>query len=265
MVAAGLPAFGEPFPGHWKKTIGEANPEGFYESSLRHGIYYRTNPHPQTGAYFFPEQVRRHVVKVFVPGLVRSDRAYVGKVVATVRRWEEYEASLARLYAMEAEHRAEGAPEPVRMPAWLEWWTENFALIRDVAIRRYPVHVQSYDGLLEDPAGVIRKTLGWLELDGLDVDGAVAAVKPEHRTQQRPISDSVPNDQRPVFDDFYALVHAGEGMSNEFIQTLNATNEALLPRIREHEQKVTQDQARRRAAGRPLTGDPPPPDEDPMD
>jgi len=260
LIGAGLPAFGEAFPGQWKKTIGQANPDGFYESSLRTGIYYKTNPHPQTGAYFFPEQVDRHVVKVFIPGLVRSDRAFIGKVVATMRAWREYTASLARLYGMEDERRPEGATPPVRMPAPLEWWTENFMLIRDIAIRRYPVHVQSYDGLLADPSGVIRKTVAWLGLDDIDVDAAVAAVKPDNRTQRAVSSEpaqppeaalGLEADVVAMFDELYDQVHGGAGLTSAFIQKLNETNERLTPLLREHQNKVAADVERRRRAARP--------------
>ena len=58
LIAAGLPIIGEAFPMRWEQTIKAANPEGFYESHLRRGIYYRTNPHPKTAAYLFPEQVQ---------------------------------------------------------------------------------------------------------------------------------------------------------------------------------------------------------------
>jgi hypothetical protein len=146
LTAAGFPAFGEAFPRNWGETIKDANPDGFYESILRQGIYYRTNPHPRTGAYFFPEQVERHVVKVFIPGLVRTDRAYIGTVVATVRHWREYHDSLERLYAMENDARTqknEGAKPPPRIPPVFEWWSENFSLIRDIVTRRHRVHVQS--------------------------------------------------------------------------------------------------------------------------
>ena len=154
LIAAGLPAFGEAFPRKWEKTIKDANPDGFYESILRRGIYWATNPHPRTGDYFFPEQVENHIVKVFIPGLVRTDRAYIGHVVATMRHWREYEASLNRLYAMEDESRkaaGKDGPPPPRIPPVLEWWMENFSLVRDIVTRRYRVHVQSYDGLLRDP------------------------------------------------------------------------------------------------------------------
>ena len=55
----------------------------------------------------------------------------------------------------------ETAP-PERMPPALEWWAENFSLVRDISIRRYPVHAQSYDGLLRDPERVIRETIAWV-------------------------------------------------------------------------------------------------------
>lgn len=57
LMAAGFVPFGEAFPAQWSESIKDANPEGFFESSFRHGIYYATNPNPQTGVYVFPEQV----------------------------------------------------------------------------------------------------------------------------------------------------------------------------------------------------------------
>jgi hypothetical protein len=249
LIAAGFPPFGEAFPANWGKTIRDANPSGFYESLLRQGIYWRTNPHPRTGAYFFPEQVERHVVKVFIPGLVRSDRAYIGKVVATVREWREYESSLNRLYAMEDEARRERLPEskdPVRFDPVLEWWSENFALVRDIAIRRYPVHVQSYDGLLEDPPAVIRKTLAWIGDTSIDVEKAVAAVEPRNRTQKRPESSSIEPEYAALFDELYEMIHAGKGLEHAFIRKLNEANQKLVPRIQAAQQAVQDDQLARR-------------------
>lgn len=256
LIGAGFPAFGEAFPGQWKNTIGQANPDGFYESMLRTGIYYRTNPHPQTGAYFFPEQVERHVVKVFIPGLARSDRAYIGKVVATLRPWREYEASLNRLWAMEDDKRPEHVKGPVRMPPVLEWWAENFTLFRDIAIRRYPVHVQTYDGLLADPRKVIGDTISWIG-EG-DLEGAVAAVRPSNRTQKKPESTSIEPEIAAVFDELYAIVGAEGGLTGSFIKKLNEINEKLAPRVRQAQRLVAEDTQRRRQrrAGRPPEGQP---------
>jgi hypothetical protein len=249
LIAAGFPIIGEAFPMRWEQTIKAANPEGFYESHLRRGIYYRTNPHPKTGAYLFPEQVQGHAVKVFIPGLTRSDRAFIGKVIASVREWREYESSIARLYAIEdASRRAEGKGELIpeeRMPGALEWWAENFALVRDIAVRRYPVHVQSYEGLLADPERVIRDVLKWVGKG--DADRAVAAVKPEHRTQRRPESTTVEPAIAEVFDQFYAALHAGKGLEAALLQKLNETNEVLAPRIHAVQLRL-REQGRRRQA-----------------
>ncbi len=246
LVAAGFPAFGEAFPGKWGDTIREANPSGFYESILRQGIYYRTNPHPVTGDYFFPEQVERHVVKVFIPGLVRSDRAFISRVVATMRPWREYEASLARLYAMEDEKR-EGKPIPARMPGHLEWWAENFALIRDIATRRYPVNVQSYDSLLADPAKVITETLRWIG-EG-DHEAAVAAVKPEHRTQRDVESQSFDAETAALCDELYAMVHERKALTPAFITKLNEKDRELAPEIQKVQHAIALERAKRRASG----------------
>ena len=252
LIAAGIPHFGEAFPRDWENTLKEANKEGFYESMLRAGIYYATNPHPKTGAYFFPEQVEGHCVKVFIPGLVRTDRAFIGQVIATVREWREHEASLLRLNAMEDADRAsaggdETAP-PERMPPALEWWAENFSLVRDISIRRYPVHAQSYDGLLRDPERVIRETIAWVGRG--DAEKALAQPKPERRTFQRPSSSSVPSEVAEVFDELYAAIDQQRELPQSFLLKLNETNERLTPMLEENTRRVMADVARRRARAR---------------
>jgi hypothetical protein len=269
--AAGLPLFGEAFPRDWGRTLRDANPEGFYESILRQGIYWRTNPHPRTGAYFFPEQVQRHAVKVFIPGLVRTDRAYIGRVIASMRPWREYCRSLRRLWAMEdvvlAERHPDRKPLPRLSPA-LEWWTESYALVRDVATRRYPVHMQSYDGLLADPEGVLRRTFAWLGVG--DTTAAMGAIKPERRTQRveaagaaAAVGSGSDRDPDPdpdaaelapavieVFDELYRTVHAGEPVRLELLAALNATQLELAPRVVEQQRAVLRAQRRRRALAR---------------
>ncbi len=253
LIAAGVPHFGEAFPRDWESTLKEANKEGFYESMLRAGIYYATNPHPKTGAYFFPEQVEAYCVKVFIPGLVRTDRAYIGRVIASVREWREHEASLQRLYAMEDAERAaavpgegEGAAPPERMPPALEWWAENFALVRDISIRRYPVHAQSYDGLLRDPERVIRETIAWLGRG--DAARAIATPKPQHRHFQKPESSSVPAEAAEVFDELYDTIDRKRELSHSFLLRLNECNERLTPLLEENTKRVMADVARRRIA-----------------
>jgi hypothetical protein len=242
LIAAGFPAFGEAFPGQWRDTLANANVDGFYESLLREGIYYETNPHPRTGDYFFPEQVDWHCVKVFIPGLIRSDRAYIGHVIATVREWREHEASLTRLRGLESAQRAKerregetGEPPPRLAPA-LEWWSENFALIRDISIRRYPVHVQTYDGLLQDPERVIGRTLGWLGRG--DVQRACAQVRSERRNFNRPSSDTMEPTIAAVFDALYAALERGTPLSPSFLEKLNETNDRLAPLFAAHREQL---------------------------
>lgn len=266
LTAAGLTPFGEAFPRNWGDTIRDANPDGFYESALRQGIYWRTNPHPQTGAYFFPEQVEKHVAKVFIPGFVRSDRAYIGSVIATVRHPREYEASLHRLHRLEEEARAKdgrsGKPM-VRFPPLLEWWYENFMLLRDIVTRRPRVHVQSYGGLLHDPDTVVRQTIAWLGHG--DADAAVGAVKPQNRTQEAARRSSegamvLEPEYEDSFEALYRTVDERRPLSAALIGRFNEINAKLLPRIREAQRAVALDAQRRRAAGTPRADEPGPDD-----
>lgn len=253
MQAAGIPVLGKAFPRNWGSgPLRDVNPDGFYESLLRNGIYYRTNPHPQTGKYFVPEHVKGYAVKVFVPGVIRTEYAYIDHLVANVREWREYEASINRLYEIEAktreEHRAQGKelpPEPFNFPPAYEWWMENFALVRDISLRRYPARLQTYDQVLDDPEAVIGRVLEWIGHG--DIEAAVAAVKPEHRTQSRPESDSVEPELARVFDDLYAAVAEGKGFGQTLLRTLNDTNQALLVELTKLQHQVAQSQMQRRS------------------
>ena len=74
LIEAGLPSIGEAFPTVWGDSIRDANPHGFFESRLRRGIWFATNPDPRTGAYLHAGPTRLHAVKVFVPGVIRTER-----------------------------------------------------------------------------------------------------------------------------------------------------------------------------------------------
>ncbi len=244
LAAGGVPILGDAFPRGWDRTIREANPDGFFESILREGIYYRTNPHPATGDYFLPEHVDGYAVKVFVPGVIRTERAYIGRLIANVRSWREYEASIERLYAMERAAMAEaakGPPPPATefFPPAYEWWMENFSLVRDISLRRYPARLMTYEQVLAEPERVVRETLEWIGAG--DIDGAIAAVKPERRTQ-RETETHEPSTIDPslarVFDDLYAAVAAGKGFSKALLATLNAMNQRLLPQLIDLQRRV---------------------------
>lgn len=242
LEASGFPPIGSAFPRNWESTIKDANPSGFYESDLRTGIYYATNPHPESGAYLFPEDTRRHAVKVFIPGLIRTDRAFIHKVIATIRPWRQYVRSLNRLYEMEREAKAklksapEDIPEPVVMPPLIEWWVENFSLISDIVTRRYPFFMVAYESVLQNPEETLRDVFRWIG-EG-DVEAAIAGVNPELRTQNEEVGDQpeesnveLEPEVTEVFDALYEVVRTQSPLEQAFIERLNETNRLLGPRI----------------------------------
>lgn len=243
LAAAGFPPIGDAFPRNWGSTIKDANPAGFWESELRRGIFYATNPDPKSGAYLFPEQTRRHAVKVFIPGLIRTDRAFIDKVIATVRPWRQYVRSLGRLHEMEREaHRAqrrndtETLPDPVYMSPVIEWWIENFSLVSDIVTRRYPFYMVAYDSVLADPDKTVRDVFEWLG-DG-DVEAAIEQVEPALRTQGEDTDDETTVedvDLEPelieVFDALYEVVRTQEPLQQSFVDRLNEANQQLSDRI----------------------------------
>lgn len=260
--AAGYPILGEAFPRDWGETIRDANKQGFYESPLRLGIYYATNPHPRTGAFLAPKETRRMAVKVFAVGMAKSDLAYVDKVVASMRPWREYRRSLERLYEMERENKqakaartGRASPVPASLSTIspvLEWWNDNYTLIRDALIRRYPMHMVSYASVLRQTDAVVRETLAWL--GGGDADAAVAAVQQVLRTQHveqlDPEESDVTREHERLFDELYARVDQRTPLDESFIDQLNAAHDQLAPRIAEAEKRARAERKQARAQAR---------------
>ncbi|MDG1478966.1 MAG: hypothetical protein P8R54_05210 [Myxococcota bacterium] len=225
LAAAGLPVIGDRFP---RRFIGlkEGNPEGFYESRLRGGIYHATNPDPQTGSYLHSDDTTRHVVKVFIPGLIRTDSAFLDRVIATVRPWREYVTSMQRLRSLEA--RAKDSPStPTARPPELEWWQEMYALIGNASIRRLPLHLVTYEQLLRDPEGELTGALEWL--GGGDLSAAIAAIQPDLRTQHHPeiTSDVLDANAISVLDDLYDAIHRDRMLSPSLLQRMNVLHTRL--------------------------------------
>jgi hypothetical protein len=249
LAAAGLEVIGERFPRHWGEHLSAANPDGFYESELIAGIYFRTNPHPLTGVFLFPDQTIHHAVKVFIPGLIRSDLAFLDRVIASVRSWRAFARSRERLRtlvrASAGEAAGETAEEGRSLPPGLEWWSENFALVRDIATRRYAAHVLSYDSLLADPERVIHEVVQWLGVG--DAKRACAVV---HRDKPRDGSgageqsdgevDSTGLEPRhiAVFDELYESIDRGRPLTQALIDRLNLTDRELRPLLIEHNAAV---------------------------
>jgi hypothetical protein len=258
--AGGYPIVGDAFPENWGETIRAANPRGFFESHLRRGVYYATNPNPRTGEYLCPKATERTVAKVFIPGVVRSDLAFVHKVLATMRPWREYRASVERLYTMERDGQralrrkraAASTPEPGLLPAFLAWWNENYSLLRDALMRGYGVRWVSYESVLAAPATAVRSCLEFL--GGGDLQAAVRAVDPQLRTQHARDARHAPSgagrDAEALADEFYARVHEGAPFEPAFVGQLQRLHARLEPRIRDAQAKL-------RASRRPPQPDAP--------
>lgn len=231
---AGLPILGEKFPSNWGETLREANPNGFYETRLRDGINFTSNPCPKTGFYVSPKGHEKHAIKLFIPGLVKTDLAFVDKVVATIRPWREFSTSITRLRAIEDSHRPKEEELPVYLTPELEWWSENFALLKDFACRKYPLYMVSYDNVLSTPEKTIGEIIKWIGTG--DVTLATSAIKKEYRTQRDVLYSphkAITPDIANLFDELYQRVDQGSNLELDFLARLNAANLVLSPIINE--------------------------------
>ena len=244
LTTAGFETIGSEFPFRWERSIGAANPEGFYESKFRSGINWTTNPHPETGRFLFPDATRRHVVKVFIPGLVRSDYAYLDHVIATVRPWREYVRSLRRLFEEEDAHYARTGPRPdgkdpveevrkrrSRLPPEVGWWAENYQLIRDIVTRRYPYHLVTHSMLLRDPEATVADALAFL--GGGDRAAGAAVVRQDlyrSRGDDEPDTDLDP-ETLAVFDELYEHIDGKRAIPVAFLAKMNEVEASLRERF----------------------------------
>ena len=140
------------------------------------------------------------------------------------------------------------------------WWDENFALIRDIAIRQYPARFVTYDRALRAPASEIAEFLKWL--GGGDVDAAVAAVAPELRTQhiapnydsESDITAGLGIAQIAVLDALHETVDASQSFSPALLTAMNQLHTELAPRIEEARAGLIRPKAGRRRIFRPARG-----------
>lgn len=240
LQAAGLPPIGSAYPAYWEEALGEFNRGGFHESRLRAGIWWRTNPHPETGAYLFPEATRRHAVKVFADGLVRTDVAFIDFVVVTLRDWRSFTRSFDALHAREvAWYEEQGLEFPAgarARPLPYQWWRQNFEVVRDIATRRHPARFTTYDRVVRDAAGEVGAVLDRLDLRAKAArDAAIAAVKPEFRTDRsvHPDEASVDPQDAAAFDALFETVDAGRAIDPPLIAVLNEAEVRIRARFAE--------------------------------
>lgn len=254
LINGGFPFIGNAYSGIWKDSIGDANKKGFYESKLRYGINYHNNPNPDNGIYLHPRPTVQHAVKVFVPGLLKTELTFIHRVVATIRPWNEYCSSIERLLNMEDEYMATQPEKEGELPRAVKaivrrpnvhpvfvWWRDNFELLFDALTRKYPINLVAYDKLLESPETVIPLVLQWcnhsLEQDffrskayDLKLEAAIQMVEKGMRTQKSPAvtAPGIPDHILQVFDDVYACFYqGGSRITNEFCTMLNTAHQEI--------------------------------------
>lgn len=223
LAAAGYPYIGEAFAAHWGDDLRARNPKGFFESQLVAGIYFATNPHPETGHFLRPGKTSRHAVKVFVPGLVRSDFAYLDRVIATVRNWRCVAAS----HQLMPKGSERGLVD-VSVP--LIWWLETYALVRDTIVRGYPSRIITYDRLMRDPAAEITPVLDWIGGEH-DLAAAIGAVDGSlNRSKPSPDAEvAVDGALATLMDELYERLDNQRPLDGAFLAEMDEMQRRIQP------------------------------------
>ena len=205
-----------------------------------------------------PHKTEKDIVKVFVPGLIQTDYAFIHRVVGTIRPWNEFSSSMERLLEMEFNsHLSEDNSDLnsdllvrvrsiINRPSlhWAHiWWTDNFDLIHDALLKKYPINIVSYGRLLREPDVLIPSILNWchspLPSDinlykrklSIDMEKAIATVDTSLQTQASPQIDDhdLPVEIINVFDNFYdCFNHNNSEISPSIVKDLNMVQENIV-------------------------------------
>ena len=119
----------------------------------------------------------------------------------------------------------------------LEWWRENYDMIRNFATRRFAFNLVSYQKLLSAPAEIIPPVIKWC--GGGDVEKAIAVVKPKLNTQKETIVEDSPltPEQETVFDELHDYFYRQDPLQASFIQKLNEMDQELSKLIKDTRKK----------------------------
>jgi hypothetical protein len=89
---------------------------------------------------------------------------------------------------------------------------------------------------MRDPQGVVGEVIDWLGSG--DARVAVERVRPEHRHFDTPASTSIEPECAELFDELYDTLDRRLPLAPSFVERLNATNQRLLPRIKQDLEQV---------------------------
>lgn len=173
---AGLPVIGKAFPENFSSAVLKTNPRGFWESEYRNGI---KDEHEVSAS-----ETKGHVVKIFVHGLLVTDRKYIECVVAPVRNWRDVVESKTEQDEVENAFR----PNPVH-PAY-NWWIKNVLMVYDAIQRKYKLCLVDYERLLHDTVPTMQELFAELGIDGpvpdVVCEGLTTERKPVHSVDLDP-------------------------------------------------------------------------------
>jgi hypothetical protein len=217
----GFQVLGDAFPATWRDRLEAANPRGFYESTLVQGINYKTNPDPKSGMWLPPDKVTQVAVKIFADGLVKTDFAYIDRVIFTVRRWQDCEASQIRMDEIKSKHPEIdfsdiNTQRAARLPKGYLWWKANFSLVKDMRTRGYPVAAVSYEALLADPEKIVDSVFKWIGAG--NAVAATTAIEKSLQTQSNVRFPEIEHGFGDIFDELYDILDRNQKITATLYQ-----------------------------------------------
>jgi hypothetical protein len=211
--AAGAPVLGESIPKTWSEHAETAVQPSFFATLGDQGVFYKTNPDPYSQVYLDAAEAEDVAFRMKVNAVLRSERAYLGHVVASMPHFRAVEG------------------EGERLAAVLLWWNDYVGLLRDASTRRYPLHLVSEEALARAPEATLRTVLGFVGAPLTEAAERVASALPAPRPRDPDAGRGLPPTVLDVFEELHRRVDQDEGFDRPFLERLYAVNQALTPQI----------------------------------
>ncbi len=215
--AAGLPVLGEAIPAAWSEHAEEAVQPSFFATLGDQGIFYKTNPDPYSQVYLDAAEAEGFALAMKVNAVQRSERAFLGHVVAVMPHF-------ARATAADASDEDE-------LAAVLLWWNDYVSLLRDAATRRYPLRLFSAEALARDPEATLGAVLGFAGAELTEAAVHATRALPAPGEGRPGAASALPPTVLDVFEELHRRVDQDEGFDRPFLERLYAVNQALTPQI----------------------------------
>ena len=225
MNEAGFPVLGSKFPLNWEEKRTEKNkdlefPQNPSETGFWEDMNIVDNGCNNVTMNINPENLKDHAAKIFFSGMIKTDLAYIDKVILCIRDCKSYTSSWEKVLSFnlkENNKKTEKYPYPIGT----EFVCKYSILLKDYVKRKYKMIVIDYDQMLNDPEKICTNLKSFIGSGRFDLSKNLIDKKFNNHSN---VSCSEKDEFAPGFFDFADNMHnslKNGNISAQFLENIN--------------------------------------------